>query len=468
MQFVPEVEQHKADEPFGLVSGRLRDTTLLLGVVVEEGSTEECEGNRSQCETQFAGCLSRLLRAFFLRLRASFGFLPQPAGRFQLLLPAVLLFSERPVALLDARGQESLDSFQDMFLLRGPLFRFDEPRPRAQIVRFHLVPLPLPFAGRGLQPSLGAQVFTVGVNPPPQPGPLADERLVGHLGNGLFARLLAENFAAGDADDACVGQAFHHRTNRSGFGRQRIQLTERCDALGVLRSFPGLNEAQQDLGDEILLLGPQLAVETFGVPPQGALETADLFISPMREGVVLSPRPKLLQGVPEQRQASRRVPRVIENRLDQARLGRRARQRQRFLDDLSEPIGSDALDRVLTRGNARRQIVVPPAVRVEVRPQSHHHVDGTVAATLRRGEQGVDEALLFPVQPLAVGPVALFPNREQLLELIDDDERPVAGFHETGDRPVKPAGAFFQILFHRPQDIPAHLAIGIEVRQRVR
>ncbi len=147
-----------------------------------------------------------------------------------------------------------------------------------------------PGVGGFRESAVQAEAFAVLLDPAAQPGPGADQGLVGQL-----------HGVAVDGQQALTDQAFEH----VGGGGVGVQLGAGDRAPGVLGAVAGLDQAQQQGPGRGGLGGGAAGVGGLGGVGDGAVDSADGLVGGEGEGLAGAAAPDLAQGVRHQGQPAR-------------------------------------------------------------------------------------------------------------------------------------------------------------------
>src|SRR5262249_9372198 len=140
------------------------------------------------------------------------------------------------------------------------------------------------------------QPGAVGVDPVAQPGPGAQQSLVGDLGGDLVQR-----------DQPGAGECVKDRLSGRRIGRLGDKPGAVDPASGVLGAFPDLGHAQQELAGGVLPGGTEVLVGAFGGGGDRAADPAGELVAVDGEGIACALLPGGQQRVGEQRQPARVV-----------------------------------------------------------------------------------------------------------------------------------------------------------------
>ncbi len=224
----------------------------------------------------------------------------------------------------------------------------------------------------------------------------------------------------GQDDQARVAEAPEHVPLRVGdLGPQDPPAGDELGASGR-----AAHQAQQYPVQDVPRGAGQPGGGFLGEPVQRAPDTAHLVVTGEGDGLAALPVPQLGQGELEQRQ--RPVRRVLDDLVDEPGLEPYSARGRRALYGLSH----------LHRGERRQQVqpLVEPGVeardflqdRLEVGPQRQHQ-PGRVVGRLGRRDQQVEQ--------VRVGRLI---GRQQLLELVDDEEQRAVLAAQQPGRPGQP------------------------------
>ncbi len=210
------------------------------------------------------------------------------------------------------------------------------------------------------------------------------------------------------------GQHVEHTVDGRRIARPR-QFVALDDAPGILRPFAQFGQGEEDgLHNGLFALFVEAAQRVFGRLGDGPFNAAGGAIALQRHHVAGTPRPRLQQGVGQQRQPPRLPAHVAQELFDQAVDERPAADARRLGDDPHHVLGlhwPQEGEVLLHRGPQLLDLGQPAH---EVGAQSDE--DGYLALASGRGQQVVDEPLPADVV-VALG--------EQLLELVDDQQEPL-------------------------------------------
>ncbi|WP_282797212.1 hypothetical protein [Streptomyces sp. CC224B] len=201
-------------------------------------------------------------------------------------------------------------------------------------------------------------------------------------------------------------------------------------AAGVLGAVPGSHHAQQHGPGGRGLRGVEAPVHLLGGVRDGAANAADRLVGGEGEGLAAAPPPDLAQRVRQERQRAGFVADVGdeprgERAFDHEPFGRRGPH-----DGLAQPGRRHGADEegAVAQGVGERAVLGQPAVEVGA-----YGEDGAQpAAGVAGGEQVRDEAVPFG-RVVAEG--------EDLLELVDDEERVAGAVAVAAGCEQRPVGA---------------------------
>ena len=147
------------------------------------------------------------------------------------------------------------------------------------------------------------------VEPAAQAWPLADQRLVGHLGGAVVER-----------DEALLGEPAQERLDGPCGGTLRHELADGHAPARVLAALAELRHADQDAADQPALLVGQRVDERVGGAADGRRHTAGLAVALDGERAAVAALPGGAQRVREQRQGAGFGGDVAQDQLDEAGL----------------------------------------------------------------------------------------------------------------------------------------------------
>ena len=254
------------------------------------------------------------------------------------------------------------------------------------------------------------QPGAVGVDPAPQAGPGGQQRLVGDLDGVLV-----------DGEQPARDEEVEHLADLTAPGQ--LRALHPAPRVGQVRG--DVHEPQEDPPDELLPIGGQLGERLLRGLRHAARDAAHRVVVGDGHPHALTPPPRRQQRVRQQGQQARRAGlgpgpvHVGEQDLDQAVLDRHAGLARGFDDGAAQVGVVHRPDDHLRLLGGTGEFGVPQRAAVEVGAQGDHH---------RRGERAqlLDER----------GALVLVDGRaEDLLELVDDQERGVGGGRrERGER----------------------------------
>ena len=243
------------------------------------------------------------------------------------------------------------------------------------------------------------------VKPPLEAWPLPQQRLVGDLDEAVTA-----------GQQARVGEGVEDLGDRRiAVG---VELGEGDAAADELGALARPREAQQDGPGDRLAVRVQLGVGGFGQAGDGTTQAAAGPVCGQRQAAVFAGLPQLEQGGRQERQDARLGAGVGHERLGQPRLDPQPDPLRGMLDDGRQLEGAQRSDQHLVGADQTGQGRIGGAPSVVIGPDRD---DDLQAGALAREQ--VDERA-------SLGVVA--GRIEDLLELIDHDDEPVAG-RERGE-----------------------------------
>ena len=308
-------------------------------------------------------------------------------------------------AALEARDQELSLAARDLDrCVIDPRFELCQPRPRQEVVGMPIGRLPL--VGRGHQRLVTLESAPVPIDPAGQPIPLAEEGLVRDLDGRLLRRGLAI-----ERQQPATAERVEHGRKGDRIELEPRQVRQRQPSARLRGADAELDEMQENLHRHPLLVSPQPVVDRLRTARQDPPDPAESAI-PIERERGLGP---LVEELGEGELQERQRPRPIGG------IGDQLSQQSRFDGD-SATLGGPDDDRLeLVRGHRKRvldarsedlgKLWMKERPVVVVRPQRKQHRDLRVRLGHRAGDR-VEEA---PAGDL-IG------DREQLLELVDDQE----------------------------------------------
>src|SRR5215218_3078867 len=172
-----------------------------------------------------------------------------------------------------------------------------------------LAPRLLPSAGGGRQLAFGSERFPIVRQPPAEPRPLPDQRLVGDLGG-----VVTHDQEAG----AC--EPLEDRGRLRAALALRDELRKRNAPAGVLRRLAELGELEQHPPHQRLLLGAAAQEDLLRRMGDRAADTARRLVARAGQDAALPAGPRLVEGMGEQRKGAGLAFDLGEHRVDQAGL----------------------------------------------------------------------------------------------------------------------------------------------------
>ena len=325
-------------------------------------------------------------------------------------------------------------------MVRGPFAGDGEAT--AGIEKLGVPAFVFPLLRRLGEAAVGAEAGAVGINPFPQAGPRADQGFVGDFDVGerrgvetVFGiggrRGVALWFVTALGDDEAVvfvrecGDEFRDNHRVAGRG----QLRERHAALGVLRAFAGVDEAEEEMFAELLLVGSEVVEDFVGVFFEGTRKPAHRPVGVVGKlPTVEAFPPERRKGMLEQRESTGLPADIRDEFVHEAGVEVRPRPVRGDFDGLPEFRLAHGADEELVLIHHAGQFLKPGDLRVEVRAHGEDEDDRSAAFAggieERREERGA--------QP---GFVAF---REDFLELVHEQEH-APGRGGIGDK--LPGGA---------------------------
>ena len=218
---------------------------------------------------------------------------------------------------------------------------------------------------------------------------------MGHLGRAVVER-----------DEALLGEPVQERLDRSGVGALRHELADGHAPARVLAALAELRHADQHAADQPALLVGQRVDQRVGGAADGRGDTAGLAVALDGERAAVAALPGGAQRVREQRQGTGLGGDVAQDQLDEAGLELQAREPGRLGDRALELAGAHRPEQHLVLGDGERELAVRAEPAVDVGAYSDR--DGAA-----QPQQRVD---------VRVSALRVVAQREQLLELVDDEE----------------------------------------------
>jgi hypothetical protein len=415
----------------GHVGTGLRAGRALASLVAEEHRQPGHAQGEHQRGGQVQGAAPQATAGLLLFLGApplGFGALPFGLGRATCTVELALLLRRTCGRLELDLGQAGLQEAplerdQLAGVCVGPLARLGQPGATVQGVGITTQPLPLLGAlGQVLVQPQSVPIFS---QPGAQRRPLADERLVCHLG-----RVLAQR------DQARIGQDLHHGPHAGCLFVARHELIETRPPTRVLRPLAQLGQPQKDAARDRLLRSRQaLVIQALRRLRDRAAHPAGLGVGLQGQGPAAPPPPRLQERVRQQRQGPGLLADVADKEVDQAGFQLPLPTLGGKLDGSPQLLRAHRADILLVRRQGLAQIRVLRAVRVEVGAQRNQ--DRGRPACLAGLEQVVDECLALERVPT---------QREQLLELIDDQQGALLSGQRALTPEAKPARVRRQLV----------------------
>jgi hypothetical protein len=274
-----------------------------------------------------------------------------------------------------------------------PLRRCAEACPAVQVCGLAATRLP---EARGVaEPPMQADALAILVQPGAQRRPLADEHLVGDLGGALAER-----------HEPRFGEPVQHRLHdrpRRAFGHQF--LDGRAPAR-VRDAFPELGEPQEDVARHLPLVGRQRRDHTVGGSRNRSGDAAAVAITVDGQRAPVAPLPRRPQGVRQQWQRAGLARDIAQRQFDEAGLQTQPSQPRGFAHCPLQLVVAHRAEQDLVVRHRLGELGVGRELSVQIGA----HTDRDRSADC---EQRVDER---------APRVRVVAQREELLELVDDDE----------------------------------------------
>ena len=294
----------------------------------------------------------------------------------------------------DARIEElALTCVQRVGMLLRPFRRSAQPGAAVEVARVPVTRFPelCGVADRPVQ----SDAFSILLQPVTQGRPLADEDLVSDLRGALAQR-----------DQPGLREAIEQRFDLLARAVLGHELVDADSASGVLDPFAELGEAQEEVAHQPVLIGRNRLDHRVGSLGDSGRHTAALPVRLDRHRASVAVLPGHPQGVGQQRQRTGLAGDVAQDQLDQAGLEAQSGEARR-LDDRSLELGvAHRTQEDLVASDGPSELCVAGELAVHVSAYGDH--DGRAER-----EQTIDER---------VAACAVVTQREELLELVDDDQ----------------------------------------------
>jgi hypothetical protein len=236
-----------------------------------------------------------------------------------------------------------------------PVQRAGQPRPPIELSRVTTTGRPL--LGGADQVAVQRAALDVLLQPAAKPGPLAQQRLVGHLHTVLA-----------HAEQPLVDQRTQHRPAPLVLG-DLLKGDPAADHRFTL-ARPG--QPQQDPAGRLLGVGVELLPGGFGQPSDRAMHPAGLLVGGHGQGAATAVLPALQQRTRQQRQPAGLLGHLGDHGLGQARLQPQPGPPCRQLDRAAQLAGVHRADQQVVGGQQAGQGGIGGAVAVVVGPHDHH------------------------------------------------------------------------------------------------
>ena len=269
------------------------------------------------------------------------------------------------------------------------------------------------------------QPVTILVEPAAQCGPLADERLVGHLDRRFPAhRRLVEAEQAGGTEG--VDQ----------LARNAGQLAAQHPAAGVLAAFTERHQPPEQPTHRSPTGLVELAGQLVGPAGERSDQAADFGIGGLGQQPRHSPLVQFGEHVLQQRQRAGLVGNVGHDPGDEAGFELAAGAQRRLADRPFQFVGSQRSHQDRRRLEQRREAGHPQRPVDEIGPDREHQAQVGV---------GVAHGLAEPFEE-AAALVVVFAEGEQLFELVDDHEQFAVVADQPFDGPGDAAGPVGELV----------------------
>ena len=285
--------------------------------------------------------------------------------------------------------------------------------------------------GRG-DPPLRAQILPSRVDPPVQPRPRREHRLVRQLDRGH-----ARAGVPVERELPRGSERVEDRRHRLLVDVERGDLRARHPSPRVLGPLPECDEPEEQLTSGLLPVVIELRVELLRPPAERTRDPADLPVGLEEEDPPVPALEQLGQGVLHQRERAGLLGDIGEHRGDQAGLERHIHTLRRARDRAFELLGRERDHGLHTGLEQLREAPVEERPVVEVGAEGDDHAEPAAGVGRRRLEA------LEEVRPDRL----VLDQREDLLELVDhEDEVRSVGGEQSQDRPVETVPVTLQLL----------------------
>jgi hypothetical protein len=321
--------------------------------------------------------------------------------------------------------------------------RFDSPRfePR-QLAAAHeqarvavdVTPLP----GRGREPLVRAQVVSCGRDPVLQPRPPAEERLV----RDLDRRRLGPGVAV-EGEQPRGPERVDRERELALIDVERVELCPLDPPTGI-RGLAEHDQAQKELVHSLSAVGVQSLVEDLRSACDRPGDSADRLVRRPRERRAVAALMELGQRVLQQRQRTWLVDDVGHDLREQTLLERHPHSLRRARGRPLELVRRQRKHRLDRVAHHLAEPAVEQRPVVEVRPQRRDHSEPAPRVTNRQLEARQE----------VHAPLVVLDEREDLLELVDDEQQVRAVIGEDAlDGPEQAELVRLQLLPQRARRI---------------
>ena len=273
-------------------------------------------------------------------------------------------------------------------------------------------PASSPLSDRLDEPPVEEEVLATLLDPPAEPIPLGQDRLVRDLDRRRPRQRLAV-----EGEQAVLAVARDDLVERVGIELELAELASAHPASRVLRGGVGVDEAQEDLAACGLRRRTEARVELLRAAPESADDATGREVALERQRVAGAGREELGQRVLQERQGARLVADVGDDLGDEPRLEADADASCRPLDRLRKLVLRGCGDRDHPGPQELPELRVAERMVEEVGAQRDENARGRVRVVGERGKAREETAAR-----LLVGR-----QREQLLELVDDEQQLAPG-----------------------------------------
>ena len=276
-------------------------------------------------------------------------------------------------------------------------------------------------------------------DPPAEPVPLGQDRLVRDLDGRRPCQWLAV-----EGEQTVLAVACEHLVERVRLELELAKLAATHPAPRVVGSGVDAHEAKEDLAAGCPRRRAEACVEILGTPAERADDPAGRDVALERQHVAGAVREQLGQRVLQERHGARLVADVGDDLGDEPRLEANADASCRPLDRLGELVLRRRRDRDHPGPEQLPELRVAEGMVEEVGAQRDENARRRAGVVGERGE-----ACEEPAARLLVGR-----QREQLLELVDDEQQLAPGredpLHDAADPELVPRELLDEVV--RPLD----------------